>query len=120
AVRDDGDAAVELLPRHSPAVVLAGEQPPLEIAGESVGAVGWLLEHGHALAGDVLHALVVVDVAEEQIAPLFPPERALGRPERPAESVGQIVDRLRRRDDLLELGRQLLDALGRLGRRTTD
>ena len=103
AVRDHGEAAVELAPGDPPGVVLAGEQAALQIAGEPVGAVGRLEIHGHALRRRVLHAPVVVDVAEQQVAALLPPQRSLGRSERATEAVGQVLDRLVDRDDLVEL-----------------
>ena len=40
AVGDHRDAAVELLARHPPGVVLAGDQAALQVAREPVGAVG--------------------------------------------------------------------------------
>src|ERR1700738_1371015 len=54
AVCDDGDAAVELLPGDPTAVVLASDQPALEVAGQSVGPVRGFLEQRHAFAGLVL------------------------------------------------------------------
>src|SRR5882724_3282308 len=89
--------------------MLGREQTPLQIAGETVRPVGWLLEHADALAGGVLHAPVVVDVAEQKIAALLPPHRPFGRPEIAAETGGELLDRLRRCDDLVKLGRELLD-----------
>src|SRR5262245_33565706 len=89
--------------------MLGREQPSLQVAGEAVGAVGRLLEQRDALAGRVLHAPVVMDVAEQEIAALLPPHRPFGRPEIAAEAGGEFLDRLRGRDDLVELGRELLD-----------
>src|SRR6202030_3943773 len=68
AVRDDGDAAVKLLPSDPTAVVLASDRPALEVAGQSVRPVRRFLEQRHAFARLVLHAPVVVDVAEQYIA----------------------------------------------------
>ena len=42
AVRDHGQAAVEFEPGHPPTVMFAGEQPPLQVAGQPVGAIGRL------------------------------------------------------------------------------
>ena len=64
-VREDREAAVELQSCDPPTVVLAGDQPALQVARQPVGAVRRLEEQRHTLAGDVLHPLVVVDVAEE-------------------------------------------------------
>src|SRR2546422_9856 len=100
AVRDHGEAAVELLPRDAPAVMLAGNQPALEIPGQPVGPVRRLQEHRHALGGDVLHAPVVMDVAEQQKAAFLPPERPFGRPLGSAESFGQLLDGFWLGDDL--------------------
>ena len=44
AVGDDGEAAVELQPGDAAAVVLAGDEPALQVAGQTVGAVGRLRE----------------------------------------------------------------------------
>src|SRR3954471_1217997 len=63
---------------------------------------------------EVNGADVVVDVAEQEIPALLPPERPLRWAERTAEAVGEMLDCLRRRQDLLQLGRQLLDARGPL------
>src|SRR5262249_23589831 len=76
AVGDHRDAAVRFLPRHAPALSLAGNDPALEIAGEAVGLVGVLLEHADALPRRVFHPLAGVDVAEQQIAAFLPPHRA--------------------------------------------
>ena len=114
AVREHGETAVELAPRHPPGVVLAREQPALQIAREPVGAIARLEVHGRRLPRHVLHPAAVVDVGEQQEAALLPPQRPLGRPERPAETGGEFLDRLVGRDDLVQLGRKLLDARARL------
>jgi hypothetical protein len=54
---------------------------------------------------EVNGADVVVDVAEQEIPALLPPERPLRWAERTAEAVGEMLDCLRRRQDLLQLGR---------------
>src|SRR5262249_22190429 len=95
AVRDHRGAAVELLPRDAPAVVLARDQATLQISRQPVGAVRRLLMERDALTRRELHALVVVDVAEEEIATFLPPERALRGALRAAESIGQMLDGLR-------------------------
>src|SRR5262245_66632092 len=46
------------------------------------------------------------------MAPFLPPGRPLGRALGPAEAVGQRLDGLGGRDDLFELGRELLDLGG--------
>src|SRR6202011_653252 len=79
AVRDDGDAAVKLLPSDPTTVVLASDQPALEVAGQTVGAVRRFLEQRSAFARLVLHPPVVVDVAEQQVAALLPPQRPFRR-----------------------------------------
>src|SRR5262245_25600555 len=89
--------------------MLGRKQPPLQIAGETVGAVGRLLEQRDALAGRVLHAPVAVDVAEQEIAALLPPQWPFGRSDIAAEAGGELLDRLGGRNDLVELGRELLD-----------
>src|SRR4029077_18542347 len=94
--------------------VLAGDQPPLQVARQSIGAVGRLQQQRDTLAGLVLHAAVVVDVAEHEMAAFAPPQWPLGWALRAAKAVGQILDRLRERDDPLQFGSQLLDPLRRL------
>src|SRR6516165_968184 len=115
AVGDDGDAAVELLAGDAARIVLAGDEPSLQVAGQAIGAIGRLQQQRHAFARLVFHAPVVVDIAEHQMAAFAPPQRPFGRPLRAAKPVGQVVDRLRRRDDPVQLGSERLDPLGRLG-----
>src|SRR5207248_7773247 len=55
------------------------------------------------------HPPVVMDVAEQQVAALLPPQRPLGRALRSAEAIGKMLDPLRSRDDPLQLRRQLLN-----------
>jgi hypothetical protein len=101
-------------------VVLAGQQPALEVAGEPVGPVGLLLEYRDALAWRVLHPLAGVDVAEQEIAAFLPPQRSLGRPQRAAKAAAHFDDGLIRRKDAIKLRRELLDALGGLRRGRAD
>src|SRR4029077_18243163 len=110
AVGDDGDAAVRFLAGDAAAVMLAGDQSSLQVAGQAVGAIGRFEEQRHALAGLVFHPLVVVDVAEQEKSAFLPPQRPLGRALRSAEAIGEVLDRLRGRNDLLQLWRELLDA----------
>src|SRR5207249_4513305 len=44
AVGDDGDAAVELLASNPPAIMLAGDETALKVAGQAVRPVGRLEE----------------------------------------------------------------------------
>jgi hypothetical protein len=113
-VGDHRETAIELAPRDAPRLVLAGEKAALEVAREPIGPVGRLEDHGHALPRRVLDAPVVVDVVEQQVAALLPPQRPLGRPERPAEPLRQVLDRLGRGDDLVQFRSELLDPFGRL------
>src|SRR5262249_39525111 len=53
---------------------------------------------------------VVVDVAKQEVAAILPPQRSLCRALRAAEAIGEVLDRLRGRNDLLELRRKLLNA----------
>src|SRR5262249_62229399 len=75
-----------LAPRHAPSVVLTGEEPPLQIAREPVRAVGRLEIDGHARARRVFHAPVVVDIGEQEVAALLPPQRPLGGSPRAAQT----------------------------------
>ena len=111
AVGDHGDAAVEFLPGDPSAVMLAGEQPALEVAGQPIGAVRRLLDQGHALARHVLHPPVVMNVTEQQIAAFLPPHWSFGGPLGAAEAIGQHLDRLGQGDDLFQLRSELLDPL---------
>ena len=73
------------------AVVLTGDEPALQVAGEAVGPVGRLVVHaGNTTAGIEPYTPVVVDVAEEQVAALRPPNRPFGRAVVPAVVVGRV------------------------------
>src|SRR5207253_3603225 len=96
--------AVELAARDAPGIVLAGDQSTLEVAREAIGSVARLEIHGHALPGRVFHSPIVVNVGEEEVAALLPPERSLGRPVRAAEARGQLLDRLVRAEALVGAG----------------
>jgi hypothetical protein len=91
AVREHGETAVELAPRHPPGVVLAREQPALLIARQPVGAIARLEIHGRAPAPACASSRRLLwNVGEQQEAALLPPQRPLGRPERPAETGGRV------------------------------
>src|SRR5262249_31946990 len=53
---------------------------------------------------------VVVDIAEQQVAAFMPPQRSLCRALRSAIAVGEVLDRLARRDDGFQRAVELLDA----------
>src|ERR1700759_5135529 len=93
--------------------MLAGDQSPLQISGQSVGALGWFLEQGHTGAGDIFHPPVVVNVTEQQMVAFLPPKRPLSRAMRSPEPVCQVMDRLRYRNDFSQRRIQLFDPLGR-------
>src|SRR5712691_6433858 len=80
AVGDHGETAVKFLPGDPSGVMLAGDQPALEVSGQPIGAVRRLLEYGHALPRRVLHAPVVMNIAEQQVAAFLPPDRSFGGP----------------------------------------
>src|SRR5262249_16437743 len=82
----------------------------MQIAREPVRAVGRLEIDGHALARRVLHAPVIVDVGEQEVAALLPPEWPLGGSQRAAEAGCQFLDRLVHGNDLVELRRKPIDA----------
>ena len=69
----------------TPAVVLGCDQPALEVAGEAVVSIHRFSLNGYARSGGVAHAAVVVDVAEQQVSAVAPPEGALGWTFRAAE-----------------------------------
>ena len=85
-----GDAAVGLGAGHAAAVVLAGDEAALQVAGEAVGAVGGLVVDAGAFTRHVLNAPVVVDVAKQQVAAVGPPHRPLGRAVVAAVVVGRV------------------------------
>src|SRR5207302_9252216 len=89
AVGDHADRAVVLGPRHAPRVVLAGEEPPLEVARIAVSVVRGHAEHADR-AGFLLplHDAVVRDVAPQQIAAIAEPHRPLI----PAHARGDSLD----------------------------
>ena len=94
-------AAVGLQPIDAAAEVVAGNQPALAIAGLAVGVGGALLVERDALAGLPLHAPAAVDVAEQQVAALLPPDRSFGRPVWAAEAAAQLFGVLLGADDAL-------------------
>ena len=107
--RHHRDAAVVLLANDTPGRRLAGDQAPVRIAGEAVRGVGLLLEDRDRLARRIFPPLEI-GAAEQEITPLLPPQRPLhigGA----AQVGGDIDDRLRRRDDVVERRVEPLDAL---------
>src|SRR4051794_12720704 len=91
------------------------EQTALKVASQAVGAVGWFGKKGHTRPGCVLHSLVVMNVAEQEIAIFLPPKRALRRSLRAAETVSEVLDRFGCGYDLLQRRIKLLDACRGLG-----
>ena len=74
----DGGGAVVFPAADAAAVVFGGDEASLGVAGESVVAVDGFGVHGDAGAGGVAHSAVVVDVAEQEVAAVVPPEGAFG------------------------------------------
>jgi len=93
-VCDDRDRAVGIDAHDALRVSLAGDKPPLKIAGQTVCVLRTLLEERDALPRRVLHAAVVADVAEKEIAALLPPYRAFRRTAVAAIALAQDADRL--------------------------
>src|SRR3984893_14506772 len=89
--------------------MLAGDQPSLQVAGQTIGSVRRFKEHRHPSPRFVFHSPVVVDVAEQQVATFLPPNRPFGWAERAAETVGEMLDWVGCGNDLVQLGRQFLD-----------
>jgi hypothetical protein len=81
-----------------------------------LAAVGVLARDGDALARRVFEAAILADLAEQEIATFLPPDRSLGiatdAEARPSSRIGSVIEMMG-----VELGRQLLDAFGRLGLR---
>jgi hypothetical protein len=67
------------------------------------------LKHRHAVARRVLHPLVVMNVAEQQVAAFLPPDRAFGGPLGATEAIGLLLDGLGRGNDLVQLWSELAD-----------
>ena len=83
------DRAVDLGARHTPRVVLAGDEPALAVAGVAVRVVGRLAIDRRA-AGLLIPAqdAVVRDVAPQQAAPVAHPHRAFA----PARASIELFD----------------------------
>src|SRR5262249_24466309 len=100
--------------RDASRIVLAGHQPAREVTRQSIGAVGRFLVDRHRLARRIFHAPGAMNIAEQQIAALLPPERTFRRPEIAAKARGKFLDRLRSVDDVCERRIELLDLFLRL------
>src|SRR5262249_47479968 len=110
-----GGAAVWFLPGDPARQCLARDQPALRIACDPVRPVGVLLEDRNRLAGGIFPS-PLVSAPKQQVAALLPPQRALdicGS----SKIRGDIHDRLRRNDDLVQRRIELVDALNALCRR---
>ncbi len=81
AVGNHGEAAVELAARDAAGVVLAGHEPALQVAREAVGAIGRLEIDGNAFTWREFQSAAAVDVVEQQVAALLPPQRSFRRAE---------------------------------------
>src|SRR5439155_22221887 len=89
SIENSGDRPVIFGRRDPPALMLAGDESSLAVAGIAVGVVRGLAEHAdgtHLLLP--LHDAIVGDVAPQQIAPVAKPHRALG----PTEARRQAFD----------------------------
>ncbi len=91
---------------------LAGYQPALHVAGDPVGSVGIFFEHRQRLPGRIFPTLVV-GAAKQQIAALLPPQRPLDIGDA-AEVGGQVHDRFRGGDDLVQRRIEPVDPFGGL------
>jgi hypothetical protein len=67
------------------------------------------------LARRIFHTAVAIDVAEQQIAALLPPQWPLSRAVVAANAISKLIDRLGGTDDLVEFRRELLDPFRALG-----
>src|SRR5205807_8139751 len=75
-------------------LMLARQEPAVEVASEAIGLVGWLLEQGNALSRRVLHPAAVMDIAKQQIAPFLPPQRSFDGSKRATHAISQLPDGL--------------------------
>src|SRR5262249_2342541 len=103
------DGAVVLFTDHATAGPFARDEAALDVAREPVGPVGRLLEFHGRLTGRVFHAPVAIDVTEQKVGALRPPQRAFSRPVVAADTVGKLTDRLAGADDLVKLRLELFD-----------
>jgi hypothetical protein len=89
---DHRDGAVVLFTDHATAGAFAGDEAALDVAREPVSPVGRLLEFHRPLTGRVFHAPVAIDVTEQQVTALLPPNRTFGRAVVAADAVGKLID----------------------------
>src|SRR5262245_24964918 len=78
AVGEHRQTTIELDSRDASSIVLTCQQPALKVTRQPVGPIGALELQRHALAWSVSVASTVMDVAEQKIATLLPPDGALG------------------------------------------
>jgi hypothetical protein len=83
---------VGLFTYHPPSGALASDKASLEVASEPVCSVSRFLEFDRPLTGCVFHASIAIDVAEQKVAALLPPQRTLGRPSIAADAIGKSVN----------------------------
>src|SRR4051794_31885660 len=89
--------------------MFTSQQATLKVASQAVSSVSRFEKYRHTLSRFVFHTLVIMNIAEQEIVSFFPPYRPLGWTQGSAETVGQLLDRFRRRNHLVELRGHLLD-----------
>ena len=89
--------------------MFAGQQPALQIPGQAVGPIDALGKDGQPLAGGPLHPPVVMDVAEQQVIALLPPQRPLGRAVAAAAAAAQLPNFRIQVDDVRQFRGQLFN-----------
>src|SRR6266478_6048512 len=108
-VRDTGFGTAEIC-EH--AICLPGQRTiwrHIERACVPVSPVGRLLEFHRPLTGRVFHSPVAIDVAEQKVGALLPPQRAFSRAVVAADAVGKLTDWLAGADDLVKFRLELFD-----------
>ena len=88
--------------------MLAGNQPPVDVAGEPIGVVCRLMEDGRTFPRRPLQPLIVADVAEQEVSAFLPPKRSFGH-RSTTVTVAQPLNFLIRRYDAFQRSRNLLD-----------
>src|SRR5207249_2421353 len=87
-IRHHRDAAVRVLAGDTPGEVFARHEAPLPISRQTIGLVGRFLPQRHPCFWRPLHAPIIADIAEDEIAPFLPPHWSFSRTARPTETTG--------------------------------
>src|SRR5215470_19986026 len=100
-IRHHGDTTIGILAGHTPCEVFAGDEPALEVSGEPISLIGGLLDEGDTRTRRPLHAPIIANVTEQEIASFLPPHGAFGRSTRTTKARGEFFDLLTHVDETL-------------------